>query len=444
MKKKALFLILIVVFVSILSGCNDEDKADSFGPSSWKQYRFNTSNNAVFSNDDSREITQTYKTDDEVRTNPVVVGDNLYVGTHNSGILYSFDVFSGEENWHQELPNWIHEDAIYADDTVFVGYGNRMFEDALHPDIRGTGESGVAAFDAETGEEVWQYETPGEVMPAPAYKDGKLYFATGDSKLYAVNAETGELDWDLDLPGWVSMSAPHIENNILYVGALDNLVAVDLEQRQINWQEGELGSVTDVPPAISDDGVVIVTGAKMNPTLSKDELYEKYGEDMPNLTFTVTEKEKEKYGDDQDNYHFIYAFNAETGELLWKDLMGTGPDQDVPIPHTNTSGAVTIKDDVAFVGSPYTKSMMAYQISNGEKIWETETDTPFIGAPALKDDFVYFGDAEGTLYKVNTVDGEIVSMDDLGGALAPGGPIIINDTLFIGSQDHNVYTQTLE
>lgn len=80
---------------------------------------------------------------------------------------------------------------------------------------------------------------------------------------------------------------------------------------------------------------------------------------------------------------------------------------------------------------------MTYQISSGEKIWETKTDTSIKGAPAVKDDFVYFGDTEGTLYKAQTDDGEIVSKDDLGGALAPGGPIIINDTLFNGSQDHN-------
>ena len=446
MKKYVVMGVATAVIAGVLGGCGSggEEKDQSFGPASWEQYRFDTSNNALFENGDTRTPAEMYKTDNEVRASPVVAGDNLYVGTHDSGTLYSFDVFSGKENWHAELPNWIHEDSIYAEDTVYVGYGNRLFEDALHPEFRGTNNSGVAAFDATTGDEIWQYETPGEVMPAPAYRKGTVYFVTGDSKLYAVDAKTGKLDWDLELPGWASMPAPRIVDDVLYVGALDYLVAIDLKEQEIKWKKDGLGSVTDVPPAIGGDGVVMVTGAKMNPRLDKDELYKKYGDNMPNLSFTMTEEDQAKHGVEEANYHFLYAFDAESGNLLWEDLMGTGPDQDVPIPHTHTSGAVTVVEGTAYVGSPYTNSMMAYGIASGNKIWETEAESAIKGAPAVKDEFVYFGDADGILYKVQASDGEIAEQKEFDGAFAPGGPILINDILFAGNQDHNVYTWNLK
>ncbi|KAB7705903.1 PQQ-binding-like beta-propeller repeat protein [Bacillus aerolatus] len=442
MKRNSLLLSLLLFLItgSVVQANQD---MTSFGPTEWEQYRINTSNNAVFSNGNTRTTTQTYKTSDEVRANPVIVENSLYVGTHNTGDLYSFDVFSGKINWKAQVPNWIHTDAIYADDLVFVGYGNRKFANPYLQKIRGTGESGVAAFDAKTGRNVWRYRTRGEVMPAPAYQNGTIYIAAGNSKLYAIDAETGELQWDLSLPGWASMSSPHIKNGILYVGAREKLVAVDLEKQEIIWKQGKLGSVTDVPPAVSEGNIVVVSGAKMNLELNKKQLIEVYGENMPNLHFALTPAERKRYGGDAENYHFIYAFDSVSGKLLWKDLMGTGPDQKVPIPHTNTSGAVTIEGDVAYVGSPYTKSMMAYQISTGKKIWEVRTGTGIKGAPAVKDRLIYFGDTEGNLYTVQGKDGKTIHKQKLGGPLSPGGPVIINETLFIGSQDHHVYARQL-
>lgn len=439
MKKASLLMVAgLLVFSGMTVQADSHEEEQSYGPEKWQQYRLDTSNNAVFDNGDERTIRQAYHTGDEVRTNPVIAGDNLYVGNHGSGKLYSFDLFTGEENWSTELPNWIHEDSIYVDGKVYVGYGNRNFPDPFKKKIRGTGKSGAAAFDGKTGEKIWNFETEGEVMPAPAYHEGTIYIATGDQTLYALDAESGELQWNLKLPGYVSMSAPHISDGMLYVGATDNLVAVDLENQRIAWKEGKLGSVTDVPPAVSND-VVIVTGAKFHTELNKKELYEKYGDTMPDMHFKIKEGERKKIGIDDENYHFIYAFDKKSGELLWQDLMGTGPDQEVPIPHINTSGAVTIEGDYAYVGSPYTKSVHAYHIPTGENVWEYNNKTPVKGAPAVKDGLVFFGDAEGDLYVLEAETGALVSQTEVGGALLPGGPVIINETLFVGSQDSNVY-----
>ena len=440
MKKFKVMLGLIMVFgFSLL--VQAEENPSPYGPESWEQYRLDTSNNAVYSSEDSRAIEKIYTTGDEVRSNPVIVGDSLYVGNHSSGDFYAFDLFSGAVNWKTSLPNWIHTDSIYQDGLLYVGYGNRKFEDPFKQKVRGTGESGVAAINARTGQKVWEYKTEGEVMPAPAYHKGVVYIATGDSHLYALEAKTGKLQWDLKLPGWASMSSPHIKDQILYVGALDKLVAVDLKKQKIIWKQGKLGSVTDVPPAVAGD-VVMMTGAKMNLKLNKKQLWEKYRENMPNKVFEASQKEKKMYGE-AENYHFIYAFNNKTGELLWMDLMGTGPDQKVPIPHTNTSGAVTIDGELAFVGSPYTKSLMAYHIPTGKKVWEHKTDAGIKGAPAVKNGLVYAGDVKGNLHVLQAETGALLNSIKLGGPLSPGGPVIINETLFIGSQDHNIYAKPL-
>src|SRR5690625_6613534 len=48
---------------------------------------------------------------------------------------------------------------IYHNGKVYVGFGNRFFQDN---GIRGTGENGVLALDADSGDILWKFNTPGE------------------------------------------------------------------------------------------------------------------------------------------------------------------------------------------------------------------------------------------------------------------------------------------
>ncbi|MFT9846743.1 outer membrane protein assembly factor BamB family protein [Aneurinibacillus sp. REN35] len=407
-----------------------DQAARSFGPPAWQQYRMNPTNNAVFANQNEDAIKQKYLTNNEVRGNPVIVEDTLYIGNHGTGDVFSFAIKNGQRNWKSSVPNWIHGDTIYAEGRLYIGYGNRNFTDLQEQKIRGTKESGVVSLDAKTGKTIWQYKTKGEVMPTPVYDKGSVYIATGDNKLYSLDAATGSMQWSLDLPGWVSMSSPVLKDGMLYVGSLDTLVAVDVEERKIKWAKEQLGTVTDVPPAISENNVVVITGTKKV-------------NDPLNPSFLLTEEERKQYGTAAANYHFIYAFDASTGTLLWKDLLGTGPNQSRPFPLTNTSGAPAIAGDYAFVGSPYTKSFFAYHLPSGKKVWEYKTEAGIKGAPAIKDGLVYAGDTKGTLYILRAKDGSLVNKHKIGGALSPGGPVIMNNTLFIGSQDGYVYAKPI-
>lgn len=406
----------------------------AFGPSEWTQYRLSTTHNAVFDNGASALPDRHFETSGQVRATPVVVGNHLYVGNHETGGLFAFDIRTGKALWDyyepgwRHAPNWVHEDMIYADGRLYLGYGNRMFSSA---DVRGTGKSGVMAVDPDTGATVWNHTTIGEVMPAPAYWHGQILVATGGARVLALDAKTGEELWQLELPGWVSMSAPNINNGVLYVGALNSVVAVDLKTHKQLWRYDETGSFTDVPPAIADDGVVVMTAVKP------------YAD--------MTEQEKQRWPQARQYTQFIYGFDAGSGELLWKTLMGYGPKQ-----RNNTSGAPAIADGQAYVGSPYTDSFFCFDVETGKKLWEYRVNAPIKGAPAIADGRVYFGDTQGYLHVLNAdtgrmlhdADGKPIRKRRVGGsvanaktvALAPGGPVVINDNIFVGSQDGNVYS----
>lgn len=185
MRKYGLLLFTLLLIFTTSSVTNAEK---TFGPDEWEQYRMNSDKNAVYENGSDALDAKTFKTANEVRSTPVIVGDRLFIGNHDSGELFAFDVNTGEKIWEEQAPNWIHSEMIYHDEKVFVGFGNRFFQDN---GIRGTEESGVLALDAESGQKLWKYNTEGEVMPTPAYYDGHIYITTGDRHLYKLDPDSG-------------------------------------------------------------------------------------------------------------------------------------------------------------------------------------------------------------------------------------------------------------
>lgn len=404
MKKPILY---VTAFILTLTLSPLLAEGAGFGPDEWNQYRLNSDKNAVFDNGSEPLEFQTLETADEIRSTPVVVGNRLFVGNHNTGDLFAFDLTTGEELWHNQAPNWVHSEMIFQDGKVFVGFGNRYFQDN---GIRGTGESGILALDADEGEILWKYNTEGEVMPTPAFYEGAVYITTGDKSLYKLDPDTGELLHKEELGSTVSMSAPNITDDTLYVGGSGPLPytfsAYDLTNDEIEWQTeypDVFAGLDDVPPAVSDN--IVVTTA---------------------LT-----------GDSDNPEHWLYAMDAETGEMIWEESLGVGD-----FVKNNKSGAPIIYEGNIYVGSPITKTFYAYDLTSGEKLWQFENEV-MKAPPVAQDGIVYFSNTKGMVYALDAETGELLGEKELNGTLAPSGPIIMNDTLIVGSQDSNVYVVPL-
>ena len=383
--------------------------ADTQSDAEWLQYRHVATKNAVITTD-SDVFTGELSTPNQVRATPVVADGKVFVGNHDSGDLQAFDLSTGEQLWHAQAPNWVHSEMIYHDGHVYVGYGNRFFQDN---GLRGTGESGVLCLDAESGEVAWQYDTPGEVMPTPAVVDGSLYVVTGDRHLYQLDPQTGEERSVTEIGHTVSMSAPAVAGSMLYFGSGApqpyTFFAYDTSAGDFAWStpfEDFRAGLDDVPPAVAD-GIVVTTANR----------------GIPDTSSGQTRAE-----------HVAIAMDAETGEVLWQKDVGIGER-----PKNNRSGAPIIAGGTVFFGSPTTKRAYAYDLHSGEQLWSYDTG-PIKGAPVAKDGTVFFSTTEGKLFALDAgtgqKQGEIQLSEE---PLAPAGPIIVNDTLVVSSQDTNVY-----
>ena len=392
----------------LLAGC----ATPSYGPTTWLQYRLYPDHNAVFDNDAKPLPMRSFHTANEVRTTPVVVGNELLIGNHGSGDLFSFDLDTTAVRWHARADNWIHSEMIATRHRVFVGYGNRDW--GGNPLIRGTGKSGILALSRSTGKILWNFPTAGEAMPTPVVHRGVVYAATGDAHLYALDQKKGKELWRLELPGLVSMSSPSLFKNRLYVGGMNTVFAVDLPSRKVAWTWKEGASFTDVPPAVAQNGYAVISGAKGPRQFLPDEL--------------------QQYGTTTQHRHFLYAFTPE-GRLAWKVLLGAGKKLD-----HNSSGAPTVAGERIYVGSPYTNEVTCHDLLTGKTLWRYQAGDKIKGAPAVVHNRVYVGDGSGRIHVLDATNGAVLGQRFLArGALMPAGPVIINDTLFTGSHDGYVY-----
>ena len=86
----------------------------------------------------------------------------------------------------------------------------------------------VSAFNGQTGDKLWEFETGGIVRSTPALgADGVLYVGSADNKVYALDTEDGNKLWEFVTGGPVNSSPTLSDDGVLYVGADDkNLYAI--------------------------------------------------------------------------------------------------------------------------------------------------------------------------------------------------------------------------
>src|SRR5215469_14208755 len=117
----------------------------------------------------------------------------------------------------------------------------------------------------------------------------------------------------------------------------------------------------------------------------------------------------------QDNDGVVYAFNATTGQNLWKDSTGPG----------GLMHGLTYDQNVLFVGSGRNATVLAINATDGKKIWESPTLGPktlgygVATPPVVWKDYVVVGSAggdfpqfpgiiQGNITALNRTNGDII------------------------------------
>ncbi len=310
-----------------------------------------------------------FKTEGLVRCKPAVFAESV-VFASDDGLLYCLDRTTGSEHWRFDLESaelerglpspsppfyydYLQSSPLVVDGTVFVGSASGY----------------VYAVNAQTGIEVWRFQTGDLVRSSPQLNGATIVVGSWDKHVYCLDRQTGQPVWQMDTGGVVQAS-PAVSAGRVFIGSRNPvMLALAADTGEQLWQHVyEDGSWVESSGVVRD-GVVYVG--------SSDALV---------LTGFATE-----------NGDLMHSFR--TGGWSW------------------CTPAVT--DRIALIGGisaePYympgitlQRGLWAVDRQTAQARWRFATDRidgyltgGVIATPAVVGDVAYFGALDGNMYAVN-------------------------------------------
>lgn len=328
--------------------------------------------------------------------------------------LWSASVGSGDEKQFLQLTPVLAEGRIFAaqlDGTVAAydaATGKRIWEQDTDLNITGgpgtdgdvvvvgTDDGEVAAMLAGGGDRLWQVRVSSEVLSAPQVADNVVVVRTIDGKLFGIDKRSGKRKWiyDRSVPVLTlrGTGAPAISRGIA-VNGFDSgqLVAVDLLDGQTVWEarlavprgRSELERLVDI-----DAGPVIAD----------------------NTVFAVTYQGR------------VAALDLLSGDLLWQRDM------------SSYTGLAVDGDSLYVTDSD--SQVWALDRINSASTWRMEKlRARGLTAPAVLDDYVVVGDAEGYVHWLSREDGRQLLRTRVGSAPIFAQPIAADGVVYIYDSD---------
>ena len=296
-----------------------------------------------------------------------------------------------------------------------------FFEEKISPnkffDISGgkvhlIDESNLRIFDATSGglRDVLPLEND-RIMSGVTVGYNSYIYSDNEGSLYVHNLNSGELKWKKELRDIVISKALITPKNLFVQTSSDVLYAFDLQSGEQVWSkkaQAPLLSIRGTSSPIFFEGLIFAnfSNGRLAAIRATDgiQLWEKP------ISVIKGSTELEKLMDSDSpaiafndivfaaNYNgSLTRFNIRGGEKVFSvDLSTSKP-------------FILYKDTIIAVNSD--DEIIAFDAINGSESWKnSKYKFRRITAPALYDDYVYFGDVEGYLHKVDPATGEIVGL----------------------------------
>jgi len=305
--------------------------------------------------------------------------------------------------WDTDIGVGSSDDAVLLAQPV-VG-GGRLF--AMDVEAR------IGAYDAETGEEIWQFrleseDDDGTLGGGMAFDGGRLYATTGFAEVAALDAATGKLVWRRRLSNPMR-SAPTVRDGRVFVLTIANEVfALSAADGKTLWSYSGLsevaGLVGGASPAV-DAGIVVAP-------------------------FTSGE---------------VVALRVENGRVVWSDTLTALRRTDPITSLAHVRGRPVIDRGRVFVIGNSGR-MVAIDLRTGNRLWEQSIGG--IHGPWVAGDFVYVVSNNSEILCLSRNDGRIKWIrplqkfedeKDREDPIRWAGPVLVGDRLLVAGTNGQVW-----
>lgn len=364
---------------------------------------------------DSGDLLWQFDTEGQIWGDIKIKGKTAYFGS-DDGNMYAVDIKKQELKWKfqtgdkvRSTPAFKRHWMFYTSDDGFLYAVNRKSGELFWKLDIGDGDF---YRDLPSHDAPWRYDW---AESSPVIKGNTLYVGSADGSLYAVSLYSGEVKWKFDASSPMRAD-PTVSGNLVYTTTWDGqLYALNRRTGERAWsykvEPGQWGDVMFVSSPSVVDGKVIVGNRNSN----------------------------------------LYAFDAATGDVVWKHFYG-GTWIESSVIHGDEEGTF-------FTGTSDALMVAKHDAATGDVIWQTPLGGWSWATPTLADDTVYIGstgynypDATWTLPKrgfaaVDTQSGEIKwsyePAEVEGPDVVHGGVnskvAVKNDMVFVGDLDGTLY-----
>ncbi|MFF5305330.1 PQQ-binding-like beta-propeller repeat protein [Streptomyces sp. NPDC013161] len=367
--------------------------------SGWRPWRFRMSN--------------------DVWGTPTVAGDLVYVTSFE---VHALDVQTGRRSFKTRDVAWsmaVADGRIHASDgpTLFAldaregGDLWRLSTDAWVYSLKaergtvvtGTRGGGVQAWEASTGQKLWQltgaqtdFESP---EAGPALHDGTVY-VWQDARLRALDARTGDERWaypigDAASCGGVPVRITPAPDGQVYVSAGTRVLSVEVASGRVRWHF-EAPAVFLCPPTFAPGPAVTGGGIYL-----------------------------------ADYLGTVYALDAADGRDRWR----------IATESRASIEPVLVAAGHVHVGSG--KGLYTLDAVTGTPKWRFQAGGDIVGTPAVAEGRIHFGSTDHLLYTLKSDDGRLRWKLATGGEIT-GAPVVRDGVVYACSKDRCVYALDAE
>ena len=293
---------------------------------------------------------------------------------------------------------------VVAKGLVFVTVGNT--------DNYGTE---LYALDLQTGETVWQKSISGTYYWSNlAYDNGNLFLVNEDGDLQAFKAnKVGKFLWGGQLPDQYSFDTPpNAQDGQVFLsgsGEGVTLYAVDEKTGAVNWSQG--GPAGDSSPALGGGGVYVTYPCN----------YYRYGAVSGSLSWH-DDTGCDGGGGSNPSYFEkrLYVQDSDSGDVVLDAANGQEK-----APFAGSSPAAFWKSgsgkDLGFVLND--GSLEAFSVKTDNIAWNFSGDGELFGSPIVINDSVVIGSGSGMLYVLDAQSGAELWSTNVGSGIGGGnGP----------------------
>lgn len=389
--------------------------------SAWTQFRNGGGLNDIVVNPrlPAEPAWRFYRPKKGTSTSPVVAGTNVLIAA-NDHALYSIDAQTGKLVWQWRGDNQIMSAPVYRDGIAAIGTGDADSPvwDLPAYNVVGMGPSDLNGIDLASGKRLWTFALTGSGMPMPALYGQTLLHVDGNGTFVALDLRTGRYLWRRLFSSNASMTNILLIGHYAYFGgrAPNAIYALSANNGATLWVHPfsqRTGAFDDCP--LATDG---------------SRIFGMYGESLVHGIVLAGRRARQH----------VYALNATNGRLLWDTSLNvTGVE-----PTYNESAIPTYAQGTLYDGSPLAPVVVALDARSGRPRWLLRVSGPVKGAFVLRDAVLYFADYSGKLWAVDATTGHAIGSIQTDLTFNVGSPIVLNDSLVIGSQEGPVIAVPLK